>query len=77
MGLRIQLFPSFGNSTPEFRRNWESELTRCSTELIKILVTQYKSDLQALDQELVTLQTQYDYVKSHKLFEKKWQELKE
>lgn len=34
-------------------------------------------DLQSLDQELVSLQTQYESIKSHKQFEKKWQELKD
>lgn len=77
IGLSVQLFPSFRNTSSEFRRDWELELMKCSTELIKILVTQYKSDLQSLDQELVALQTQYDSIRSHKLFDKKWQELKE
>lgn len=59
-GLRIQLFPSFKNVTPELKRLWEQELTKCSIELIRLLVAQYRTDLAALDQELISLQTQQD-----------------
>lgn len=57
--------------------DWEQELTNCSIELIKLLVAQYRLDLISLDQELISLQTKHESVKSHIQFEKKWQELKE
>lgn len=62
IGLRIQLFPSFKNVTPELKHDWEQELTKCSTALIKLLVAQYRADLLSIDQELISLQTQQESV---------------
>ena len=37
LGLRIQVFPSFQTTIPEFKVAWEQALSTCSTQLMKLL----------------------------------------
>lgn len=77
LGVRIQIYPSFQAISPEFKVAWENTLTTCSTNLMKILVTQYQSELITLDQEIVTLQSSNENIKTHALYTKLWQDIKD
>lgn len=76
LGLRIQLYPSFQVISPEFKIAWESILTQCSSELMKLLISHYQMELNNLDQEML-LQTSNENIRDHMLFSKRVQEIKD
>lgn len=57
--------------------HWEHKLTKCSVELMGILIIQYQKDMDQLDNELTTLNNAYDAVKIHTHFDSKYKELKD
>lgn len=77
LGLRVQVYPSFQNATPEFKLAWEKILTMCSIELLILLIIQYQSQLSTLDQDILLLQSNNESVKTHAQFNKWCQEIKD
>lgn len=77
LGLRIQLYPSFQVTSPEFKLKWENILTQCSLELMKLLILHYQTELNTLDQEIFLLQTSNEIIREHTLFSKRVQETKD
>lgn len=77
MGLRIQMFPTVKNATQELKNFWEGILSKCSKEFMQLLLIQYQLVTNQLDEELATLNLQYEHIKMHVKFVSKNQELKE
>lgn len=77
LGLRVQVFPSFQNTTPEFKVAWEQILTSCSTEQMKLLIGQYQLELSSLDQDILLLQSSNEIIKTHVQNDKRCQDIKE
>lgn len=77
LGLRIQMFPTIKDPSPDFKKAWEGTLTQCSLELMKQLTTQYRSDMTMLDGEIERLINQFPNIKDSAPFTDKWREVKE
>lgn len=52
-------------------------MTQCSTELIKLLVAHYQTELTSLDQDILSLQSSSDNLQNHAQFTRKWQDVKD
>lgn len=49
LGLRIQIFPTLKDPSPDLKKSWEDILTNCSVELMKQLTTQNRSDMTGIE----------------------------
>lgn len=77
LGLRIQIFPTIKDPSPDFRKSWENTLTKCSIELMEKLTTQYRSDMTILDGEIDRLLNQFPNIKDSASFTIKWKEIRD
>lgn len=44
---------------------------------MKLIITQYQSELNSLDQDILLLQSTNDLIKEHAQYTKRWQEVKD
>lgn len=56
-GLRIKLFSHFKDPSQEFKKKWEEVLTNCSLSLMSLLINEHKAQLDLVDTELQSLNT--------------------
>ncbi|XP_040181497.1 uncharacterized protein LOC120944132 isoform X2 [Rana temporaria] len=77
LGLRIQVFPSFQTTIPEFKVAWEQALSTCSTQLMKLLVGHHQSELLSLEQDILLLQSNNEGIKGHTHYDKRCQDIKD
>lgn len=55
LGLRIKLYlSSFQNVGPEFKMSWKRTLAQCSTELMKLLISQCRIEQTNLDKDILS-----------------------
>lgn len=60
-GLGVEIFPLFGNLTPEFKLVWEKILMGCSFKMMQALICEYTWLIDDIDKELgVLFQTSPD-----------------
>lgn len=76
-GLRIQLFPHIRNNNSDFKKKWRTILPNCSLGLMKLLLEDYKKDLDQVDGELYNLLTGTSHLQGSYSFVNKWRELNE
>lgn len=77
LGLRIQMFPTIKDPSPDFRKSWEDILTNCSIELMQKLTAQYRIDMTILDGEIDRLLNQFPTIKDSAPFTSRWKEVRD
>lgn len=65
IGLRIQIFPMVDNISKELKKNWESKLNDCSTNLMLLLQNEYKQQLDNMNTEIKALYDRLSPLKTH------------
>lgn len=64
-GLRIKKFPVIGsNDNGEFKRKWEAILSKCSFDLMLLLIEEAKKDKGIIQTEIDKLNTTFDELRS-------------
>lgn len=64
-GLRIKKFPAYGSGVhAEFKKKWESILSKCSFDLILLLIEEAKKDRELIQQEIGEINRKLEELKS-------------
>lgn len=50
--LHIQIFPMIDNINPEFRKKWESNLQLCTSNMMQLLIVEYKIQTGLLEKDI-------------------------
>lgn len=69
LGLRIQIFPTLEDMSVNFKKEWEKNLSKCSTGMMSLLIDEYQRKLIDIEKELERLNKQLIGFKDHALFE--------